>query len=215
MPRCQIWHPLVKQWDERTFYDFITRSSAFQALSFHHREIFGQVGFGTGGWDSDFPNSMLEILRVNLTECDDNQNLIVGGAQQVPRGLWHREVDDAVHWPAGTSVCGLNENATRGAVIAIRREGDGAFQITDQWGRTDNYAAVVATCQSWLLTTAIDTQESLFTHKTWQALDRTRYMQSSKTFVMVDRPFWKDKDPKTGPSPVAPICSTMDRISPV
>jgi tryptophan 2-monooxygenase len=30
------------------------------------------------------------------------------------------------------------------------------------------------------------------------ALDRTRYMQSSKTFVMVDRPFWKDKDPKTG-----------------
>jgi tryptophan 2-monooxygenase len=23
-------------------------------------------------------------------------------------------------------------------------------------------------------------------------------MQSSKTFVMVDRPFWKDKDPKTG-----------------
>ena len=30
------------------------------------------------------------------------------------------------------------------------------------------------------------------------ALDRTRYMQSSKTFVMVDRPFWKDRDPKTG-----------------
>ena len=30
------------------------------------------------------------------------------------------------------------------------------------------------------------------------ALDRTRYMQSSKTFVMVDRPFWKDKDPNTG-----------------
>ena len=23
-------------------------------------------------------------------------------------------------------------------------------------------------------------------------------MQSSKTFVMVDRPFWKDKDPRTG-----------------
>jgi tryptophan 2-monooxygenase len=30
------------------------------------------------------------------------------------------------------------------------------------------------------------------------ALDRTRYMQSAKTFVMVDRPFWKDKDPETG-----------------
>ena len=30
------------------------------------------------------------------------------------------------------------------------------------------------------------------------ALDRTRYMQSSKTFVMVDRPFWRDRDPQTG-----------------
>ena len=30
------------------------------------------------------------------------------------------------------------------------------------------------------------------------ALDRTRYMQASKTFVMVDRPFWKDIDPDTG-----------------
>ena len=30
------------------------------------------------------------------------------------------------------------------------------------------------------------------------ALDRTRYMQSSKTFVMVDRPFWNDRDPDTG-----------------
>lgn len=30
------------------------------------------------------------------------------------------------------------------------------------------------------------------------ALDRTSYMQSSKTFVMVDRPFWKDTNPATG-----------------
>lgn len=30
------------------------------------------------------------------------------------------------------------------------------------------------------------------------ALDRTRYMQAGKTFVMVDRPFWKDIDPATG-----------------
>ncbi len=30
------------------------------------------------------------------------------------------------------------------------------------------------------------------------ALDRTRYMQSAKTFVMVDRPFWKDRNPATG-----------------
>ena len=33
------------------------------------------------------------------------------------------------------------------------------------------------------------------------ALDRTRYMQSSKTFVMVDRPFWKDTRPAHRPRP--------------
>lgn len=54
------------------------------------------------------------------------------------------------------------------------------------------------TCQSWLLTTQIDCDESVFSQKMWTALGRTRYLQSSKTFVMVDRPFWKDKDPATG-----------------
>ena len=39
----------------------------------------------------------------------------------------------------------------------------------------------------------------LFSHPLWMALDRTRYMQSSKTFVMVDRPFWKDRDPRDRP----------------
>ncbi|MEZ5703694.1 MAG: FAD-dependent oxidoreductase [Burkholderiaceae bacterium] len=57
---------------------------------------------------------------------------------------------------------------------------------------------MLVTCQSWLLTTQIAVEESLFSHKLWMALDRTRYMQSSKTFVMVDRPFWKDVDPTTG-----------------
>ncbi|MGH3421856.1 MAG: flavin monoamine oxidase family protein, partial [Streptosporangiaceae bacterium] len=56
----------------------------------------------------------------------------------------------------------------------------------------------LVTCQGWLLTTQIECEESLFSQKLWTALDRTRYMQSSKTFVLVDRPFWRDKDPRTG-----------------
>lgn len=43
------------------------------------------------------------------------------------------------------------------------------------------------------------------------ALDRTSYMQSSKTFVMVDRPFWKDINPKTG-DPVMSMTLT-DRLT--
>ena len=70
--------------------------------------------------------------------------------------------------------------------------------MLDRWGTSRTHQAVLATCQSWLLTTQIDCDESLFSQELWMALDRTRYMQASKTFVMVDRPFWKDIDPDTG-----------------
>ncbi len=87
VPRLkELWNNLVPLWDDRTFYDFVATSKAFAKLSFQHREVFGQVGFGTGGWDSDFPNSMLEIFRVVMTNCDDHQHLVVGGVEQVPQG---------------------------------------------------------------------------------------------------------------------------------
>lgn len=199
IPRIkEIWDPLVEAWDERTFYDFVASSDAFQKLSFHHREVFGQVGFGTGGWDSDFPNSMLEILRVNVTECDDHQRYIVGGVEQVPRKLWTHCPDKLTHWPAGTSLSSLNGGATRSGAARIRRQSGTAIEVTDKWGRAEDFEAVLVTCQSHLLSTQIDTEETLFSQDLWMALDRTRFMQSAKTFVMVDRPFWKDKDPETG-----------------
>jgi len=193
-----LWDRLVPLWDDRTFYDFVAQSRAFSRLSFRHREVFGQVGFGTGGWDSDFPNTLLEILRVVLTGCDDNQHLIVGGAQQVPLGLWQHAPSQMAHWPAGTSLASLHGGATRPGVKAIARADDGRLAVTDTWGSTHRFEAVLATCQSWLLTTQIAVEEHLFSQPLWMALDRTRYMQSSKTFVMVDRPFWKDVDPATG-----------------
>jgi tryptophan 2-monooxygenase len=192
-----LWDPLVREWDDRTFYDFLATSPSFKKLGFEHREIFGQVGFGTGGWDSDFRNSMLEILRVVLTACDDDQDLIIGGSEQLPRGLWAYEPQNMTHWPDGTSVSSLNRGATRPGVVRLQREGS-QIAVTDQYNNTRKYDSVIATCQSWLLTTGIDTDESMFSHAHWMALDRTSYMQSSKTFVMVDRPFWKDIDPATG-----------------
>lgn len=206
----KIWDKLVSEWDDRTFYDFIANAPSFRKLSFRHREIFGQVGFGTGGWDSDFRNTMLEILRVVVTECDDHQDFIVGGAEQIPRGLW-QACPQCAHWPNGTSVASLNGGATRSAAKHIKRHGKDAIEVTDQFGNACVYPCVIATCQSWLLTTSIDTDESLFSQKHWMALDRTSYMQSSKTFVMVDRPFWKDLNPKTG-QPVMSMTLT-DRLT--
>jgi tryptophan 2-monooxygenase len=83
-------------------------------------------------------------------------------------------------------------------VARIEPAGDGRLVVTDRWRRERHYPAVLVTTQSWLLTTNIDVTEQLLPTKVWMALDRTRYTQSSKTFVMVDRPFWHDIDPETG-----------------
>lgn len=194
----EIWNALVPAWDDETFYGFITSSKAFSNLSFRHREVFGQVGFGTGGWDTDFPNSMLEILRVVYCNCDEDQHFVVGGVEQVPRRLWDATPDSMVHWPAGTSLRSLHAGAPRSGVRRIERAGDGTIAVTDRWGDRRSYPAMLVTCQSWILTTEVSTEECLFSQPMWMAMDRTRYMQSAKTFVMVDRPFWKDKDPATG-----------------
>ena len=121
----EIWNELVPVWDDRTFYGFVATSEAFRRRSFRHIEVFGQVGFGTGGWDTDFPNSMLEILRVVFTNRDEDQRLVVGGVEQLPRRLWRLAPDGLVHWPAGTSLATLHAGAPRPGVVRIGREADG------------------------------------------------------------------------------------------
>ena len=199
VPRLkELWNRLIPIWDDRSFYDFVATSYAFASHPFQYREVFGQVGFGTGGWDSDYPNSMLEILRVAVTDCDEHQRYIVGGVEQVPRALWRMKPDKMAHWPKGTSLENLHGGGTRPGVSRLSRGPDGKIGVTDRWGVTRWFEAALVTCQSWLLTTYMQTDESLFSPKLWMALDRTRYMQSSKTFVMVDRPFWRERDPQTG-----------------
>lgn len=198
-----LWNALLPELDEETFYGFIAQSKSFRDAGFAHREAFGQVGFGTGGWDTDFPNSILEILRVVYTDADDGHRSLVGGAQRLPEALWHHSPSNVspsemVHWPAGTSLASLHNGSPHGAVAKISREPDGSIRVQERWGRSASYRAVVTTCQSWLLSTRIHTEEGLFAPEMWTAIERSHYMQSSKTFVMVDRPFWKDIDPETG-----------------
>ena len=200
----EIWDSLLEEFDEESFYGFIANSQAFKDAGFEHREAFGQVGFGSGGWDTDFPNSILEILRVVYTDADDNHRGITGGAAKLPNALWNHAPSDMKHWPAGTSLASLHGGAPRGAVAKVYRTAEPGFngantiEVTERFGRTETFGAVVSTVQSWLLSTGIDTDEALFPAELWTAIERSHYMQSSKTFVMVDRPFWKDRDPVTG-----------------
>ncbi|MEU0242597.1 FAD-dependent oxidoreductase [Nocardiopsis sp. NPDC006198] len=197
----EIWNDLVRGLDNQTFYGFLCESPAF--ASFRHREIFGQVGFGTGGWDTDFPNSILEILRVTYTGADDDHMGIRGGVQQLPRRLWEDAPDKLVHWAQGTTLESLHGSGPRPAVTALRRTAakgspSGNITVTDASGSVRTYPAAVFTAQSWMLLSKIDCDDDLLPIDHWTAIERTHYMESSKLFVPVDRAFWRDKDPETG-----------------
>ncbi|WP_204358361.1 NAD(P)/FAD-dependent oxidoreductase [Streptosporangium sp. 'caverna'] len=189
-----FWNRLVPLLDDQSFYGFLASSPAF--ASFRHREIFGQVGFGSGGWDTDFPNSMLEILRVVYTGADDRHRALAGGAQQLPLQLWEHAPDRMAHWPAGTSLASLHPGGWRPAVTRISRA-HGRIRVETADG-TDEFAAAVLTPQVRLLLSRIDTAEDLFPVDVWTAVERTHYMGGSKLFALVDRPFWRDLDKRTG-----------------
>ena len=192
-----LWDDLVERLDDTTFYGFLAASPAFR--SFRHREVFGQVGFGTGGWDTDYPNSMLEILRVVYTAADDDHLSILGGSQQIPVGLWRREVEAPVHWPAGTSLASLHAGGRPlPGVTRLHRTAPNCLTVTDEAGGIRTYEAAVFTAQSWNLLSKIACDESLFPIDHWTAIERTHYMGSTKLFCLVDRPFWQDVDPATG-----------------
>nr|WP_296765850.1 NAD(P)/FAD-dependent oxidoreductase [Rhodococcus sp. (in: high G+C Gram-positive bacteria)] len=203
----RLWNELVVRFDDQTFYGFLASSPQFR--SFRLREVFGQVGFGTGGWDTDYPNSILEILRVVVTAADDHHRGIVGGAQQLPMGLWIA-TPDSVHWPAGTSVSSLNEGFPSPRVTELSRTGSGT-QVRDSEGGVRIFPATVVTAQSWMLLSTIRCDDDLFPIDHWTAIERTHYMGSTKVFVLVDRPFWKDVDPVTGRDVVS--MTLTDRMS--
>jgi tryptophan 2-monooxygenase len=194
-----LWDPLVAALDDESFYGFLARSPQFARFSF--REIFGQVGFGTGGWDTDFPNSMLEILRVVYTGADDDHRSIVGGSQALPERLWElapapREM---AHGPPGTTLRSLHEGGqTLPAVVEMNRTAPARTTVLDAAGGVRTFDALVFTAQNWLLLNRIRSGATLFEPLVWTAIERTHYMEASKIFILVDRPFWKDVDPATG-----------------
>jgi len=100
-------------------------------------DLFGQIGFGTGGWNTDYPNCFLEVLRVLYTGLDTNHKLMYDGSSELPNRLWTRAPDtfgDAmVHWPAGTTVQGLTTQVIaqplKQEVRQILRRPDGQFDV--------------------------------------------------------------------------------------
>ena len=137
-----LWNNLVPIWDNRTFYDSsrVRKRSRSCPSTTVRCSVRSDSGPGDG---LRFPDSMLEIFRVVMTNCDEDQRLIVGGAEQVPRDLWEHAPSNRTHWPAGTSLASLHSGGTRPGVARIAHA-DNGFEITDMWG----WPGVIRRCSS-------------------------------------------------------------------
>jgi monoamine oxidase len=92
----------------------------------------------------------------------------------------------------------LHDDRPRPAVTHLHRTAPNNITVTDAKGDVRTYRAAVFTAQGWMLLSTIMCDEDLFPIDHWTAIERTHYMGSSKTFVIVDRPFWTDRDPDIG-----------------
>ncbi|MEK8173610.1 FAD-dependent oxidoreductase [Streptomyces sp. M19] len=189
-----VWNRLVPALDDQSFYGFLATSPFF--ASFRHREIFGQVGFGTGGWDTDFPTrcstSCVSYTPARTTTRNRSSAVASGfRSGSGPTGPPIRR----------TGPGHIARRAPRGrprpAVTGLARIPEG-FLVEDAEGRARPYPAVVFTAPHRVLVTKVAGARRLFSAADWTALERTHYMCASKLWVLVDRPFWHDRSPDTG-----------------
>lgn len=208
------WNNMLELgWDNLSFHAAMVEQAKWPAADIN---LFGQIGFGTGGWNTDFPNCFLEVLRVLYTGLDVSHQLMRDGAEQLPQRLWAGTAasfgDEQVHWEASATVQSLTlaglpgRNPLRQEVSLVSRREDGQFEVALrdlelQEDYTLPFAAVVYTPHVRILDkfryrhgAAVPAGQELLSQKQWEAVMYTHYMQSAKVFAQTRSPFWKARD---------------------
>ncbi|HGM5580127.1 TPA: flavin monoamine oxidase family protein [Pseudomonas putida] len=206
-----IWNAILELgWDNLSFHAAMVEHAKWPSSDIN---LFGQIGFGTGGWNTDFPNSFLEVLRVLYTGLDVSHQLMRDGAEQLPQRLWAGAAasfgDQQVHWQADETVQKLTRRHLSGRdplrqeVSLVSRLEDGQFEVSlrdldSQQDYTLLFDAVVYTPHVRILDKFRylhgAPERALLSQKQWEAVMYTHYMQSTKIFAATSGPFWKVRD---------------------
>ena len=206
-----LWNTILDAgWDNLSFFSAMVEQAKWSREDI---DLFGQIGFGTGGWNTDYPNCFLEVLRVLYTGLDTNHKLMYDGSSELPRRLWERSPDamgdSMVHWPLGTTVKSLSTElipqVLKQEVRQIIRRSDGQFDVWIFDHNVDSerqytFPAVVYTPHKRILdkfrymdgADRFNDMNGLLSVKEWEAVMYTHYMQSAKIFAQTKRPFWTD-----------------------
>lgn len=219
------WNALIdppddsdKSWDYKSFLECLTDDPTW---TFSEVEMFGQIGFGTGGWNTDFPNCFLEVLRVMYTSLDVDLELMYDGCEKLPNDLYTSTPaslgDSMVSWPSETTLEMLSTGEGRDPlnleVRHVNRLGDGTFDVKIFNKKTDqeesfNFPAVIYAAPIRLLDKMRhkgtqqdyeDMTNNLFDAEAWEAIMYTHYMQSTKIFVATNTAFWRERDANDPP----------------
>lgn len=187
------WQAFIERFKDKSFFQVLMD----QGLSKSEMDLFGSLGIGTGGFDSMYPVSFLEIFRLAALKWETDQRLVKGGVGQIPENFWERK-RNCRHFQ-DTSVKSLNNGSPLCAVTAIElpdKDG-GKISVTDAGGHTRYYDAVIVTCSHRALETGIRISRSAFSDEVWTAIKNIHMTRSGKIFVRTRKAFWKDQPPES------------------
>jgi len=187
------WQKFVQEFKNKSFFQVLCE----HGLSREQISLFGSLGLGTGGFDSVYPVSFLEIFRLIVCKCEFDQRLIKGGVSKIPESFWEKQ-RDCQHWGM-VSLKRLNKDQPLGAVIRINTPDnlDEKIMITDNYGTTRDYDAVIITCSHRALETGINVSRNTFSDAVWSALQNVHMTRSGKIFIRTRQAFWKNLEPES------------------
>jgi len=189
--REQQWGQFVDRYIHKSFFDVLV------ACGMSNREIklFGSLGLGTGGFDSLFQISFLEMLRLVICKWEVDQRLIKGGADRVPMSFWTGE-RECRHWGV-TSLKKMHGGEPLPAVkeIFTPPQPHEKVSVIDTKGDKREYDAVIVSCSPRALEAGIKVNYETFSPRVWNALKHIHMINSGKVFVRTKTAFWKDKNP--------------------
>lgn len=186
------WNDYVRQFKDKNFYQILDE----HGMSKKEIEFFGSLGIGTGGFNSMFPISFLEIFRLAALRWETDQRLVKGGIGQIPEAFW--AIPGQCRHFGNISVKALNHGQPIGAATGIQTPDPPGekIKITDIKGHTRFYDAVIITCSHRTLETGIKISRNTFSDKVWTAIQNIHMIRSGKIFVRTREAFWKHLPPE-------------------
>lgn len=181
------WDELSKLYKDKSFFE-VLREKGWSEREMH---ILGSVGVASGGLNTFFENSFLEVIKMVKLSPKDRM-MIVGGFEQIPQNMYNEE-----HEINGKkrSLASFHPEGLLPGVRKISKT-DGKICIEDVSGNKREFDQVIITCALRCLELDIQIEETLFPESLWAAIRELPTKKAEKIFLLTKSAFWKDPEYK-------------------